>query len=262
MFIRLGVLKEHDLKSKWVADFGSLELSPVDGRTLTNLMHTSGLRMCSLGCVVELAEKLPHIQSLFTHDMEVMILPKNGSGLNAFCLKDLHGDEITNVSLIFLSCLFFEEYDTSSANLTTNAESMEIEHRSQVHIHYAKRSGGSSGYTNQVSFNIVEIESESGKKIGDLDFYEIEGGERKSEVLKDLFLKFMVSCLAMGRRPIEKEEIGFVKVREHIYLVEWMRRMLLLCLVCLRPDPIVQPTMQNVVQMLAGEVDVLVVPKG
>ncbi|GKD87796.1 protein TSS, partial [Tanacetum coccineum] len=36
---------------KLVADFGSLELSPVDGRTLTDFMHTRGLRMRSLGQV-------------------------------------------------------------------------------------------------------------------------------------------------------------------------------------------------------------------
>lgn len=35
-----------------VADFGSLELSPVDGRTLTDFMHTRGLRMRSLGQIV------------------------------------------------------------------------------------------------------------------------------------------------------------------------------------------------------------------
>jgi Translation initiation factor eIF3 subunit 135 len=37
-----------------VADFGSLELSPVDGRTLTDFMHTRGLRMRSLGRVVSI----------------------------------------------------------------------------------------------------------------------------------------------------------------------------------------------------------------
>ncbi|XVF34343.1 hypothetical protein REPUB_Repub18cG0051600 [Reevesia pubescens] len=56
---------------KLVADFGSLELSPVDGRTLTDFMHTRGLRMCSLGRVVELADKLPHVQSLCIHEMVV-----------------------------------------------------------------------------------------------------------------------------------------------------------------------------------------------
>lgn len=35
-----------------VSDFGSLELSPVDGRTLTDFMHTRGLRIRSLGQVV------------------------------------------------------------------------------------------------------------------------------------------------------------------------------------------------------------------
>ncbi|MFS7932223.1 putative clustered mitochondria protein [Helianthus anomalus] len=56
---------------KLVADFGSLELSPVDGRTLTDFMHTRGLQMCSLGRVVELADKLPHVQSLCLHEMVV-----------------------------------------------------------------------------------------------------------------------------------------------------------------------------------------------
>nr|XP_027106972.1 protein TSS-like isoform X1 [Coffea arabica] len=56
---------------KLVADFGSLELSPVDGRTLTDFMHTRGLQICSLGRVVELADKLPHVQSLCIHEMVV-----------------------------------------------------------------------------------------------------------------------------------------------------------------------------------------------
>ncbi|KAJ0965756.1 hypothetical protein J5N97_026894 [Dioscorea zingiberensis] len=55
---------------KLVADFGSLELSPVDG-TLTDFMHTRGLQMRSLGSVVELADKLPHVQSLCIHEMIV-----------------------------------------------------------------------------------------------------------------------------------------------------------------------------------------------
>jgi len=35
-----------------VADFAALELSPVDGRTMTDFMHTRGLNMSSLGRVV------------------------------------------------------------------------------------------------------------------------------------------------------------------------------------------------------------------
>ncbi|KMZ60933.1 hypothetical protein ZOSMA_567G00020 [Zostera marina] len=52
-----------------VADFGFLELSPVDGRTLTDFMHTRYLQMCYLGHVVELSDKLPHAQSLCIHEM-------------------------------------------------------------------------------------------------------------------------------------------------------------------------------------------------
>ncbi|CAK9197344.1 unnamed protein product [Sphagnum troendelagicum] len=56
---------------KLVADFASLELSPVDGRTLTDFMHTRGLQMRSLGQVAKLAAKLPHVQSLCVHEMVV-----------------------------------------------------------------------------------------------------------------------------------------------------------------------------------------------
>ncbi|GAY45712.1 hypothetical protein CUMW_091440 [Citrus unshiu] len=56
---------------KLVTDFGSLELSPVDGRTLTDFMHTRGLQMRSLGHVVKLSEKLSHVQSLCIHEMIV-----------------------------------------------------------------------------------------------------------------------------------------------------------------------------------------------
>ncbi|TKW31673.1 hypothetical protein SEVIR_2G121000v4 [Setaria viridis] len=56
---------------KLVADFGSLELSPVDGRTLTDFMHTRGLQMRSLGRVVKLSDKLSHVQSLCVHEMIV-----------------------------------------------------------------------------------------------------------------------------------------------------------------------------------------------
>jgi protein TIF31 len=56
---------------KLVADFASLELSPVDGRTLTDFMHTRGLQMRSLGQVAKLAAKLSHVQSLCVHEMVV-----------------------------------------------------------------------------------------------------------------------------------------------------------------------------------------------
>lgn len=51
------ILIERYFNFSQVADFGSLELSPVDGRTLTDFMHTRGLQMYSLGRVVN-ASKL------------------------------------------------------------------------------------------------------------------------------------------------------------------------------------------------------------
>ncbi|CAN4084362.1 unnamed protein product [Withania somnifera] len=84
---------------KLVADFGSLELSPVDGRTLTDFMHTRGLQMCSLGRVVELADKLPHVQSLCIHEMVVRAYKHVLQAVVAAV------DNIANVAASIASCL-------------------------------------------------------------------------------------------------------------------------------------------------------------
>ncbi|KAH0654653.1 hypothetical protein KY289_032331 [Solanum tuberosum] len=84
---------------KLVADFGSLELSPVDGRTLTDFMHTRGLQMCSLGRVVELADKLPHVQSLCIHEMVVRAYKHILQSVVAAV------DNIANVAASIASCL-------------------------------------------------------------------------------------------------------------------------------------------------------------
>ncbi|KAJ8562147.1 hypothetical protein K7X08_011438 [Anisodus acutangulus] len=84
---------------KLVDDFGSLELSPVDGRTLTDFMHTRGLQMCSLGRVVELADKLPHVQSLCIHEMVVRAYKHVLQAVVAAV------DNIANVAASIASCL-------------------------------------------------------------------------------------------------------------------------------------------------------------
>ncbi|PIN15973.1 hypothetical protein CDL12_11391 [Handroanthus impetiginosus] len=84
---------------KLVADFGSLELSPVDGRTLTDFMHTRGLQMSSLGRVVELADKLPHVQSLCIHEMVVRAYKHILQAVVAAV------DDIANMASSVASCL-------------------------------------------------------------------------------------------------------------------------------------------------------------
>ncbi|CAM8967806.1 unnamed protein product [Rhodiola kirilowii] len=93
--------------------------------------------------------------------------------------------------------------------------------------------------------------------------------------------------VASGRRPIEKETSGARKVGAGGNLVEWvwslhrdgklltaaddklrgefdeaeMRKVLLVGLICSHPDPSARPTMRAVVQMLAGEAEVPIVPR-
>ncbi|KAI3522996.1 hypothetical protein L1887_01048 [Cichorium endivia] len=93
--------------------------------------------------------------------------------------------------------------------------------------------------------------------------------------------------VASGRRPIEKEAIGAGTNGQKSSLVDWawglhrenrllavadprlcgefeeaeMMKVLLIGLVCSHPDPAVRPMMRNVVQMLAGEAEVPLVPR-
>ncbi|WCJ40513.1 Tetratricopeptide repeat (TPR)-like superfamily protein [Euphorbia peplus] len=86
---------------KLVTDFGSLELSPVDGRTLTDFMHLRGLQMRSLGRVVELADKLPHIRSLCIHEMVTRAFKHIVKAVIASV------DNVADLSAAVASCLNF-----------------------------------------------------------------------------------------------------------------------------------------------------------
>ncbi|KAH9666943.1 tetratricopeptide repeat (TPR)-like superfamily protein [Citrus sinensis] len=96
---------------KLVTDFGSLELSPVDGRTLTDFMHLRGLQMRSLGRVVELAEKLPHIQSLCIHEMVTRAFKHVLKGVIASVdyLSDLSAAIASSLNFLFGCCEMEDE---------------------------------------------------------------------------------------------------------------------------------------------------------
>ncbi|KAK9229459.1 hypothetical protein WN944_022421 [Citrus x changshan-huyou] len=100
---------------KLITDFGSLELSPVDGRTLTDFMHLRGLQMRSLGRVVELAEKLPHIQSLCIHEMVTRAFKHVLKGVIASVdyLSDLSAAIASSLNFVFGCC---EMEDDQSLN--------------------------------------------------------------------------------------------------------------------------------------------------
>lgn len=55
---------------------------------------------------------------------------------------------------------------------------------------------------------VVERESESGGKLGDLDSYEIEGGETKAEILQNL-AEFQFSCVS----PISQKPDHFLSFK-------------------------------------------------
>ncbi|PSR89332.1 Protein TSS like [Actinidia chinensis var. chinensis] len=109
---------------KLVTDFGSLELSPVDGRTLTDFMHLRGLQMRSLGRVVELAEKLPHIQSLCIHEMVTRAFKQVLKAVIASV------NNVADLSTAITSCLNFL---LGSCTLEDNEQNLSDDHALKLH---------------------------------------------------------------------------------------------------------------------------------
>ena len=56
---------------KIVEDFSSLELSPIDGNTLTEFMHSRGINMRNLGRLAKMCRSLRHIEKLCVQEMVV-----------------------------------------------------------------------------------------------------------------------------------------------------------------------------------------------
>ena len=54
-----------------IHDFGSLELSPIDGQTLTDFMHSRGINVRHIGRLAILSKSLMHIHSLCVQEMVV-----------------------------------------------------------------------------------------------------------------------------------------------------------------------------------------------
>jgi len=54
-----------------IHDFGSLELSPIDGQTLTDFMHSRGINVRHIGRLAILSKSLMHIHSLCIQEMVV-----------------------------------------------------------------------------------------------------------------------------------------------------------------------------------------------
>ncbi|KAK3286683.1 hypothetical protein CYMTET_5771, partial [Cymbomonas tetramitiformis] len=59
---------------QFVADCKSLEVSPVDGRTLSDFMHSRGLSMRSLGRVANMARDMLHVRHLCVAEMVARVL--------------------------------------------------------------------------------------------------------------------------------------------------------------------------------------------
>ncbi|KAJ9128826.1 hypothetical protein P3X46_034436 [Hevea brasiliensis] len=109
---------------KLVTDFGLLGLSPVDGRTLTDFMHLRALQMRSMGRVFELAEKLPHLQSLCIHEMVTRAFKHIVKAVIASVenVADLSAAVASSLNFFFESC-----------NMEDNNQNMKDDYNLKLH---------------------------------------------------------------------------------------------------------------------------------
>ncbi|XP_024538093.1 clustered mitochondria protein [Selaginella moellendorffii] len=87
---------------KFIQDLSSLEVSPMDGQTLTEALHAHGINIRYLGKVAQLAKHMPHIYELCVVEMVVRSAKHVLKGI----LRETLDQDVGGCVAHFLNCLF------------------------------------------------------------------------------------------------------------------------------------------------------------
>ncbi|MCO5608325.1 hypothetical protein L7F22_062531 [Adiantum nelumboides] len=101
---------------KFVQDLSSLEVSPMDGQTLTEALHAHGINMRYLGQVANLSKHLPHIWDLCLVEMITRTVKHVLKGI----LRATQDHDVGGAIAHFFNC--YIGHDISSGALSTSSE--------------------------------------------------------------------------------------------------------------------------------------------
>ncbi|KAL9262814.1 Clustered mitochondria protein-like protein, partial [Drosera capensis] len=89
---------------KFVEDLCSLEVSPMDGQTLTEALHAHGINVRYIGKVADGTKHLPHLRDLCTNEIAV----RSAKHIFKDVLRDTEDHDIAPAISLFFNCFFGE----------------------------------------------------------------------------------------------------------------------------------------------------------
>ncbi|CAN4110411.1 unnamed protein product [Withania somnifera] len=116
---------------KFIQDLCTLEVSPMDGQTLTEALHAHGINLRYLGTVAEGTRNLPHLWELCSNEIVVRCAKHILKDL----LRDAEDHDLANTISHFYNCLFGNIQTVSNkggANSSRNQKKFELPEDAEV----------------------------------------------------------------------------------------------------------------------------------
>lgn len=104
---------------KFVQDLCTLEVSPMDGQTLTEALHAHGINVRYMGKIADMTKHLPHIWDLCA----VEIVVRSAKHILKDVLRDSQDHDIANTIAHFLNCFFGHIQPLNAKGATNNSQS-------------------------------------------------------------------------------------------------------------------------------------------
>eukprot|EP01133_Synstelium_polycarpum_P013448 gene13448-15850_t len=113
---KVGIFLKETMIKKLVEDFSLYNSTPVDGQTLTAIMHSRGINMRYLGHISSLCEKIPFVKELCFNEM----VSRAAKHLFNEALVAVTPAEISIVAAHFLNCFLGTDTGASSSRRPTS----------------------------------------------------------------------------------------------------------------------------------------------
>ncbi|XP_020579345.1 clustered mitochondria protein isoform X2 [Phalaenopsis equestris] len=120
---------------KFVEDLCSLEVSPMDGQTLTEALHAHGINVRYLGKVANMMKHLPHIWDLCTTE----IIVRSTKHILKDELRETQDHDLSPTISHIFNCLF--GHVSMEAKSSASSPQLKAQKKDQAHHHSSKKSG-------------------------------------------------------------------------------------------------------------------------
>ncbi|KAM3686284.1 hypothetical protein ACJW31_11G186900 [Castanea mollissima] len=147
---------------KFVQDLCTLEVSPMDGQTLTEALHAHGINVRYIGKVADGTKHLPHLWDLCSNEIVV----RSAKHILKDVLRDIEDHDIAPAISHFFNCFFGSIQAVGSKGAANNMQSRTHKKDQGGHQSSGKPSkgqgrfkGGVSARKNQLSFMNVSSET-------------------------------------------------------------------------------------------------------